>query len=329
MPFWFFLAIVCAVVAVIAGIVWFASRRSAAPAAPRPAAGDRHSAQSRFRAGAGSGPRRPMAPMVTAVAAVLAVFFILVSSWTQIGTQNVGIVTSFGRPVGDVGNGLHFLPPWDQVTEMDNAIQTDTYYGSNCIAVRIADQQTACVNARIRWQMRQTAADQLFRNYRTSGGVRLSLVTSELDVAMNQQFDGYDPIGSLTTTVPLGQPGNPTIAQIAQRVYQQMAHEIGGQVHVYSVLIPLINYDSTVQARLNSVLTQKASTDIALQAVKTAQAQAQANRVLAASVSNDPNVLVSRCLDLLSEMIKTNMTPPAGFSCWPGGSGTPVIAGKP
>ena len=146
---------------------------------------------------------------------------------------------------------------------------------------------------------------------------------------MIQQFDGYDPIGSLTTTIPLGHPGNPTIAQIAQQVYVQMTHEIGGQVHVFSVLIPLINYDSTVQSRLNSVLTQKASTDIALQAVKTAQAQARANRVLAASVSNDPNVLVSRCLDLLSEMIKGNMTPPAGFSCWPGGSAAAVIAGKP
>lgn len=326
MPFWFYLAILCAAVAVIAGIRWLGTRRRPAAAADAGPAGQDRRGRSRVGARIGVRPSGPVPRTVALAAAVLAVFFTLISSWTQIGTQNVGIVTSFGRPVGDVGNGLHFLPPWDQVTEMDNAIQTDTYYSGNCIPVRIADQQTACVNARIRWQMRQPAADKLFRNYRTSDGVRLSLVTSELDVAMNQQFDGYDPIASLTTTVPLGQPGNPTVAQIAQRVFQQMRHEIGGQVQVYSVLIPLINYDNTVQSRLNSVLTQKANTDIALQAVKTAQAQAQANRVLAASVSNDPNVLVSRCLDLLSEMVKSNMSPPAGFSCWPGGSGAAVIA---
>ena len=102
-------------------------------------------------------------------------------------------------------------------------------------------------------------------------------------------------------------------------VHQPDRHEYG----------PLINYDATVQSRLNSVLTQKANTDIALQAVKTAQAQAQANKVLAASVSNNPNVLVSRCLDLLSEMIKQNMSPPAGFSCWPGSSSAVIASAKP
>jgi hypothetical protein len=46
-----------------------------------------------------------------------------------------------------------------------------------------------------------------------------------------------------------------------------------------------------------SLVTRELATDI------TAQAQSAANQALAASVSTDPNVLVSKCLDLLSEAV--------------------------
>ncbi|HEX3082095.1 MAG TPA: hypothetical protein VHQ86_02475, partial [Candidatus Saccharimonadia bacterium] len=67
---------------------------------------------------------------------------------------------------------------------------------------------------------------------------------------------------------------------------------------------------------------------IAKQKELTAAAEAAANAALAASVSKDPNVLVSKCLDILAQMEKDKMPIPAGVSCWPGGSGTAVIAGN-
>ena len=47
--------------------------------------------------------------------------------------------------------------------------------------------------------------------------------------------------------------------------------------------------------------------------------------ILADSVTNDPNVLVSKCLDLVNE----GKSLPAGFQCWPNTDGSMVIpAGK-
>ena len=314
MPFWFYLAIFLALVAVVAGLVWFFGRRAAGS---RPTPEPSRRPYERYPATSSDTiPGYQIAGLVAVVAAVLACLFTLISSWNQVGTQNVGIVTSFGRPVGDVGNGLHFLPPWDEVTEMDNAIQTDLYEGpGECIQVRIAEQQTACASVRIRWQMIQSAGDRLFRNYRTSDGVRASLVTSELTTALNQQFDSYDPISSLTSSIPLGQPGNPTVAQVAEQVTTQMRRELAGQVKVFNVLVPIITYDSTVQDRLNSVLAQKAQTDIALQAEKTAAAQAAANRALAASQANTPFVFQQNCLNVTVEAMKAGYGLPQGWNC--------------
>lgn len=261
----------------------------------------------------------------TAVLSVTGVLLVILSMYVGIGTQDVGIVTSFGKPVGTLSNGAHWKAPWEGVTTMDNAVQTDIYEGSDCINIRIADQQTACAKVRIRWQMRQSAADRLFRLYRTNDGVRTSLVTGELGQAMNEQFAVYNPIASLTTTIPEGHAGNPTITQLAAKVTQQMRSEIGSEISVYSVIVPLITYANTVQDRINTVLAQVAQTDVAKQAVQTAKLQAQAADTLRAAVSNDPNVLISRCLDLLNEAVKAGYQLPAGFSCF-GGSTTSVLA---
>jgi hypothetical protein len=62
------------------------------------------------------------------------------------------------------------------------------------------------------------------------------------------------------------------------------------------VIVPLVNYDQATQDRINALNVEKANTRVAEQRAKTAAAEAKANEVLAASVSNDPNVLVRQVL---------------------------------
>lgn len=317
MPAAFIFAIIFAVITLIALAVWkFASTPE--PAAPR----------SRYDSSSDPVPVTKIAGWVAAGFGALTALFVLVSAWTPVGTQNIGIETSFGRPVGHLDNGLHFIAPWDQVTQMDGAIQTDSYTGANCINIRVAEQQTACASVSIRWRIRPDAVDGLFRNYQfptVFTAIQDSLVTRELAVALNRQFASYDPIASLTSSVKSGQPGNPTVAELAAAVTGEMQAEIGSQIQVDNVLIPLVTYDATVQSRINTVLAQTAQTDVAQQAIKTALAQAQANKDLAASVSNNPGVLQSQCLNLVNEGIKAGYSFPAGFSCF-GTSSVGVIA---
>jgi hypothetical protein len=56
--------------------------------------------------------------------------------------------------------------------------------------------------------------------------------------------------------------------------------------------------------------------------VKTAEKQAEANKIVAESISKDPNVLASRCFDLIAS---GDFDPPVAFSCYPGSSNSGVV----
>lgn len=256
-------------------------------------------------------------------------------SFTIVSTKNVGIVTEFGAVTGHLSNGPHLVWPWATVTEMDAAIQTDSYTDAkndagSPIAVRIANQQTAAVSASIRWRINPSDADSLFQNYRTFANVQDSLVTRELTAAVNQQFSKYNPLNSvLGGVLPKGEQANPTLAVIAQRITAQMRHEIGGEgIIVLNTIIPIVTFDPQTQSRINQLQQQIALTRIAQQDKVTNEAQAEANKALAASVNTSPNVLVAQCFTILSEMVKQSQAVPAGFSCWPG-SKIGVIANSP
>lgn len=266
---------------------------------------------------------RPALQTVAAVLGALVVLMVILSSPVVVSTQAIGVETSFGRPSGDLSDGIHFKAPWDNVTEMDGAIQTTTDAGTSCLSVRIGGQQTACVDVTIQWRIRPRAADALYRNYHSFGDVQAALVDRELEQAVNQKLAGYSPIADLAAN---GASGTTEWTDFAGKITTQMRTEIGSQIDVIRVIMPYVTYDPATQARLNSLQQQIASTLIAQQAVQTAQQEAAANQKLAASVSHDPDVLVSKCLDLLSQMIKQGQSVPAGFSCWPGGSGNAVIA---
>lgn len=260
----------------------------------------------------------------------LAALGLISASLVQVSTKNVGIETTFGKPSGELSNGLHLKWPWEKVTEMDAAIQTDTYVNNNCFQVRIANQQTACVYINFQWRINPTSAQELYRDYRTFEHVRDALVTRRLTAVVNEQLSNYNPLNSVAgSDLPPGEQRNPPLNVIASRVNTQMKQEIGGgkgSIEVLSTIIPLITFDKETQGRINQLQQQVALTRVAQQSKKTALAQAQANKALSASVNSQPNVLVSHCYSILETMVKNGQPVPAGFSCWPGNGLTGVIA---
>lgn len=260
----------------------------------------------------------------------IALLMLLFASIASVGTQDVGVLTSFGHPDGALSNGLHFKAPWKKVTTLDNAIQTDTYASNSdgslqqnaqggCINVRIARQATACVNTVVRWQERVDGVDYLFRNYRNNDNIRNNLLHRDLQTAVNTVFADYDPLGLNAN----GDSTQPSSATLAKQVQQELQSQVGQWINVSTVFIPIFNFDQETQKRLNLLQQQVAQTRVAQQAEQTATAQAAANKALAASVSNDPGVLISKCLDILSEAVQKGQALPAGFSCF-GGTGTSI-----
>jgi regulator of protease activity HflC (stomatin/prohibitin superfamily) len=325
MPGTFIFAIIAAVFTAAFAAAW----RIAARKASRLTAEDIASARRRDAYTAAD--VRPLLKGCTAGFAALAALLVLISSYNPVSTQNIGIVTSFGKPVSHLGAGLNFTAPWQSVTEMDEAIQVTDFDAASCqIQLRLADAQTACAKVAVRWRINPAAADALFRNYHNStAGVENGLLIPELQNVANQVFASYDPVALLDSTAPVGSAANPTVPQLAQQVQAALTAKIGSEVDVISLFMPNIAYNATVQARLNAVLSQKANTLVAQQSEQTALAQAAANKDISASVSNDPGVLESRCLDILSEMVKAGQSVPAGFSCLGGSNVTGVIANSP
>ena len=256
---------------------------------------------------------------------VLGVVLSLWSSATIVSTKNVGVETSFGRPNAQtLTNGFHMILPWNEVTEMDAAIQTDNHIkdaNPGCIGVKIAHQAQACVNVSIRWRIVEDTANTLFQDYREFSNVRDSLVTRQLSAELNATFETYDPLAVNES----GASTAPDLASLSDTVTKNLQGKVGDQINVLSVIISLVNFDDATQNRINQLQSEIANTRIATQAVKTAAQQALANQALAASLSKDPNVLVSKCFDLMNDMIVKGQALPVGFSCWPGGSSAVVV----
>lgn len=261
----------------------------------------------------------------------LTLLLVLVSSWNPVGTRKEGIRTSFGKVTGHLSNGPHFTWPWEKVHQMDAAIQTDSFVGDhNCIFVRLANQQTGCADISFQWRIQPGAAEELYKDFRSFDHVRDALVTRRLTAAVNKAFAHFNPLDAIIdathSSIPASGLSKETLAAFATVTSEEMKKIVGQRIKVLSTIIPAVRFDDATQSRINQLQQQVALTRIATQSQATNKAQAKANAALAQSVNTSPNVLVSRCLDTLEAMVKDHDPVPAGFSCWPGGGVSAVIA---
>lgn len=262
-------------------------------------------------------------------AVALAVLTFVLSVFTIVPTRDIGIVTSFGKPVGNLDNGIHLKLPWEKVKTLDGAIQTDSYLEKNsdgCTEIRIGNESTACVDNSIRWRIKLDAGETLYQDYRDMDNIRRSLVTRELTAALNEVLSDYNPLSQIQDDSQ--NATGPNLNEFSRQVADKLRDQVGDQIDVKNVIIPLIHFDKPTQSKINLYQAEVANTRIAQQREQTATAQARANDKLKSSVSNNPNVLVSQCLDTFSEMVKEGQQIPIGFSCWPGGSATSVVVPK-
>jgi regulator of protease activity HflC (stomatin/prohibitin superfamily) len=255
-----------------------------------------------------------------AVAVVLAIIVFLIGGFKEVPVKSVGVVTSFGQVEGFTGPGPHLMWPWKNVSVLPETIQTTTFEGDGnngtCLDVRIGGQQQACLDVTIQWQIKDSAADSLFRNYDTSGSSVLDDITNavvvrELKVAVNEVMGDYNPIEDVSVN---GTAGNSQFSTFGPLVLAAMQRDIGSQIDIHSVLIPFLHYDSATQDRLDAIQQQFGATAIAQQEIKTNQALALANAAIA-KTSLTSGVLEAECLGIVQDAEKTGYQLPVGFNC--------------
>ncbi len=239
----------------------------------------------------------------TIVLALVGVLFLGFASTTMVSTKNVGVVTTFGRPTGTMGNGLHLKAPWSKITELDGAIQID----HKPTDVRLGNNSMAQVENTVQWRITSQDADQLFLDYRTFDSIRDNLVIRQLSASLNEVFASYNPLDPKFMA-----EGGADLNNLSHKVAEDLRKRIDGKVEIINVIIPVIHFDPQTQSKLDAFQQEIGNTRIAEQKKLTSEAEAAANDKLRASVNNDPNVLVSKCLDI----VKSSNQSPLG--CWPG-----------
>ena len=285
------LFIVCLIIAGVGALLWLLKRNS------------------------GGGSR---GKAVTIAALAAAILFFLLGCVTIVGTRQIAIVTAFGRPTGvSLNNGFHTKWPWQMTHPMDGAVQIDKYVKvdnrDERIVVRLGNQSTALADVSIRWQLKQPAAPELFQQYKTFDNVRVNLIERNLSVALNEVFAAFNPLDPQNLDVS-------PLPSLAKRAADIMRQDVGSQVDIFDVNVPTIQYDQGTEDKINQLNQQRAQTSIAVEAQKTAEAQAKANEILSRSISNDPNVVVQNCI---TAAINKGISP---LGCWPGSSALPTVS---
>lgn len=279
---------------------------------------------------------RPLWFAGTGIVVLLGIICTVISSFNIVSTRNVGIVTSFGRPVDERGAGVAWVAPWQKVNEMDAAIQLQSFQGNSyddpqtAIKVRLANNSAAYVEENLNWRIREQAAGSLFQDYRTFGNITVNLVDKQAQVALSKEFSTFnpqlaavvDPTKPVDTTQPQTQMSpaqGANLPAMADRVKVDLQHAVGDRIEIIDVRIPGIFYDSATQQRIDQYNQKVQETRNAQQDVQTATQNALASAQRAAQPIPDLRIAVFNCIN---EMVKAQKDP-AG--CWGQIGGTPMI----
>jgi regulator of protease activity HflC (stomatin/prohibitin superfamily) len=253
-------------------------------------------------------------PIGTAlVTGIIGIVVIAFSATTIVQPRTVGVEVVFGKPTDRVlSNGLHWKAPWANVEKLDGAVQNDIYTGDHAVKVRLGNNSEAQADASIQWQLRTDDAKSVFLDYRNFENIQNNLVDRNFRATMNEVMATYDPLNEVKED---GTQGN-QLGVLSEDVLEKMRERVGKQVDIKSVTIPIVSFDGTTQDRINALQTEISNTRIAEQKKQTSVAEAQANEALQKSLS--PEVLTSKCLDIISESGKS----PIG--CFPNSGVTPL-----
>lgn len=275
----------------------------------------------------------------SAIPLILSFLFILLSCLTTVPAKDDGVVVTFGSVGRTLDSGVHFKAPWSKVVDIDGTIQIDKYHGSKdtdhssaCIQVQIGDGSTTCMSVTSRWRVNPDKTNEVYKNYRSNNPtdhLRDAVVSTELLAAAQDVAGTYNPVNTLKVVDPNDTTTNvnfkPDLEAMSKALTDDMRKRVNGLVIIDSITISFLPTPASTQAKISAFTAEVANTRTQAQKKLSKEEEAKGNEALAASVSHDPNVLISKCLDMVAEG-KVNLPP--NFQCFPGGGAQAVFPVK-
>lgn len=219
----------------------------------------------------------------------------------HVPARNIGIPNTFSNVSTDaVGPGYHETwEPWRSYIDVPETIQTTNFEGcwgqyctsadqprGNCLEVRIGEQQTACVDVTVQWQVNKDGAGTEYNNYVGQDGTLISAIRDyqidrELRTVENTDMDGYSPIldaqnftakpgstcsdGTVSTTA---KPCQSQFLTFAGEIDKQMQTDLGSDITIVKVLQPLAYYTASTEAFLHSIQNKAAEDQVQIEQQK-------------------------------------------------------------
>jgi hypothetical protein len=253
------------------------------------------------------------APILTTfIAAVVGALSMTVASYNKVPTQNVGIVTVFGKPTGQTtGAGLHWTAPWKDIQDWDATRQSYNHLGDKCaqpgdgsVWVAISGQRNACIRVQINWKT--TTTDAAARNWAAykqgNYADRFEAFTArEVDPQFNDAiiatFRTFDPLALVDPKT--GEAQAPDLAgTYGPILLANINRRMSADIKVDSITWGLVGFDPAT-TNLISQYAQKVLDGRNLGVDKT-------NAVQRASIAKTTGIPagVQQCLDLIKAMGK-------------------------
>ena len=260
---------------------------------------------------------KSIGPIVGGVAAILTAAVVLgLGSWTIVPTKTVGIPVTFGVVGQPMPNGFNWKAPWTDVELMDMTVQSLDASEDNPTVAKDVDDMDVYVHNNVRWALKEEATDEVFNDTKNIDGDNMKAIADKFiqpthRAVIQDVMATYNPLDD-------NKPGN---AEVSKAIKDEMYKRLGDRFEITAVDVTFIDTTQATKDRINMLNAERANTRIAEQKKETAANEAEANKILAESVSSDPNVLVRECLRLIDE----SKPLPAGFQCWPNSGGSIVI----
>lgn len=247
-------------------------------------------------------PKGKWAKWPFAAAAGLIALSWFLSSISIVDARAQKVQTSFGKVTGVNGSGFNLVAPWSSGTQFSTSKQwiefADAGEGDKepKIKVRLAGQATAEVWGFVYYTQPETTIDDLYLDWKEETRIREKLVFPLAQQALNEAFGLYNPLAAEKQDAEV-------LATYGKSATTILGTKLGSQLTGVEIQLRDIDYDDNTENRLKEIQAAVADYRVAQQKALTAVEIANANKTIAASLSNDPVTAFYQCSQMWANVV--------------------------
>ncbi|MFJ3307432.1 prohibitin family protein [Streptomyces sp. NPDC086549] len=258
--------------------------------------------------------------VLSAVGGVLAGVFACVY---VVSAYEVGVPVTFGKVGTPLTSGIHFKSPFTDVTSYSTRPVDLDLYDKDVVEVRSSQGGVLYADVTIKWAVVPTKAVELYRLAGSEDAIEARLVVPDSREIIRNVFAKHtSEEGYASAREQIG-------SEIESLVKERLAPR---GIDVTAVNLRNVKPSDKLQEQIDKKIQQEQATERAVEASRTAKAEAErkrieaegiarANKIIERSLSD--KVLYNQCLDAYREAAKAH--PVYAVPCGTDSGGTPVI----